>query len=229
MNIRAESVLLEPASRVYFYTVDATRVDPAAGELNFHGYDQESTITWRGVVYHPWAIEISGLGKDGERPASPTLTVGNMRGVITTLCSQFDDLIGSVFTRRSTSVKYLDAVNFPGGNPTADPNQRYPDEVWFIEQKDYEDPSTVKWKLSSALDFQGIVLPTGTIVANQCASRYRSAECGYAGPPVAKYDDTPTNDPFLDNCSRRVSGCKMRFGADNPLPYNSFPSAVLVR
>lgn len=230
MNIRAESVLLEPSARVYLYTVDASPVEPAAGELNFHGYHQEESIFWRGVEYKAWPIQAEGFSKEGDRPVTPTLTVANLRGAITDLCSQFDDLVGALFIRHSTQVKYLDPVNFPGGvNPTADPQEAYPDEVWFLEQKDHEDFQTVRWKLSSALDFNGVQLPGRTIVANQCFFKYRSPECSYAGPPVAKYDDTPTTDPFLDNCSRKVSGCKLRFGADNPLPYGSFPSAGLVR
>lgn len=229
MNIRADSVLLEPGSRIYLYNLDATNISPLAGELNFHGYRNDGPIVWRGVTYSPWAVETDGFEKGGDRPASPTLTVGNMGGAITAMCSQFDDLIGAVFTRHSTLSKYLDPVNFPGGNPTANPNEAYPDEIWFIEQKEHHDHLAVKWKLSSALDFNGVMLPRRMIVANQCGWRYRSPECSYAGPPVAKYDDTPTNDPMLDDCSRRVSGCKLRFGANNPLPYGSFPAAGLIR
>lgn len=229
MSIRADSVLLEPGSRVRLYTLDATRIDPAAGMLNFHGYNQEGPIIWRGEQYEPWPIEAEGFEKTGDKPPTPSLTVANIGGAITALCLQFDDLVGAVLTIKSTLTKYLDAVNFPGGNPTADPGEHHPDEIWFLERKEFEDDTTVKWSLSSALDFNGVVLPRRIITANRCWWQYRSAECGYAGPAVAKYDDSPTSDPLLDDCSRRVSGCKLRFGEDEPLPYGSFPAAGLMR
>lgn len=229
MSIRADSVLLEPGSEVRLYTLDATGIDPAAGVLNFHGHRGDGVIVWKGVSYDPWSVEASGFERSGDRPATPSIAVGNVGGSITSLCLLYDDLIGAVLTERGTLVKYLDEVNFPEGNPTADPDEEFPDEIWFIDQKEHEDPTMVKWKLASALDFNGASLPGRIIVANQCWWRYRSAECGYAGPPVAKYDDTPTDNIHEDNCSRRESGCKLRFGADEPLPYGSFPAAGLIR
>ena len=229
MTIRSDSQILEPGSRVRLFSLDATVIDPAAGTLNFHPYNQEGPIFWQGVEYAAWPIETEGFEKTGDRPPTPSLTVANVGQAITAMCLQYDDLVGAILTRKTTLSKYLDAVNFDGGNPGANPNEHYPDEVWFLDRKESEDRYTVKWSLSSALDFNGVVLPGRIIVANQCSWQYRSAECGYAGGPVAKYDDTPTSNPALDNCSRRPSGCKLRFGADNPLPYGSFPAAGLMR
>lgn len=229
MNIKAQSALLEPGSEVLFYTIDGSRISSEAGILNFHGYTNDGVIVWQGTEYHPWPVEVGGLAKHGDRPPQPTLAVGNVNGTITALCSLYDDLIGATLTIRGTLVKYLDAVNFPEGNPTADPNEHYPDDIWFLDRKDHQDRSVVKWTLSSALDFNGVALPRRIIVANQCWWQYRGADCGYAGPPVARADDTPTTNPAEDNCSRRESGCKLRFGADNELPYGSFPAAGLVR
>jgi lambda family phage minor tail protein L len=42
---------------------------------------------------------------------------------------------------------------------------------------------------------------------------------------VADENDTPTSDSAKDKCSHRISGCKLRFGAGNPLPFNGFPNA----
>lgn len=67
-------------------------------------------------------------------------------------------------------------------------------------------------------------------MANICPWGYRSPECGYTGGPVAKADDTPTSDPALDDCSHRVSGCRLRFGSDPAgLPFGGMPAAALVR
>lgn len=229
MSIRADSALLEPGSKVEFYTIDGSRISSEAGILNFHGHKNDGVIVWQGTEYHPWPVEIAGLAKQGDRPPQPTLAVGNVAGTITSLCALYDDLIGATLTIRSTLVKYLDAVNFPEGNANADPDEHFPDDVWFLDRKDHHDRALVKWTLASALDFNGVQLPRRVIVSNLCWWQYRSAECGYAGPPVAKADDTPTTNPIEDQCSRKESGCKLRFGADNELPYGSFPAAGLVR
>lgn len=229
MTIRADSQLLEPGSKIKLFKLDGSVIDPAAGVLLFHPYKQEGVIIWQGEEYHPWTMEAEGFAKSGDRPATPTLSAANEGGALTALCLQFDDLIGAVLTVKSTMVKYLDAANFPEGNSTANPNEQFPDEIWFLDRKEYEDQTLVKWSLSSALDFNGVSLPGRLIVANQCQWLYRSAECGYAGPPVAKYDDTPTSNPALDDCSRRTSGCKLRFGEHGELPYGSFPAAGLIR
>lgn len=230
MTIHEDSVLLEPGNRVYLYEVNASVIDVAAGMLHFHGYKTDKIITWRGVQYHPYPIEVQGFSRTGDKPPTPSLTVANLDGAITAMCLMYDDLVGAILTVRSTMVKYLDGVNFEGGvNPTEDLSEQYPDEIWYLDRKEHEDYRSVKWSLSSALDFNGILLPRRVIVANQCAWRYRSPECSYAGPPVAKYDDTPTSDPALDDCSRTVNGCKLRFGEFGELPYGSFPSSGMVR
>jgi lambda family phage minor tail protein L len=230
MTIEADSALLEPGNRLQFMVLDATMINPTAGILYFHGYNQEGKITWQGRDYFPWPLEATGFQRTTERPPTPTLAVSNINGSITSLCLMYEDLVGAVLTVKSTLAKYLDAVNFPGGvNPTASPTEEFPDEIWYIERKESEDRQTVKWNLSSALDFNGVQLPRRLIVANMCYWKYRSAECSYAGGPVADIHDNPTSNPALDDCSRKVSGCKKRFGDNNPLPYGSFPAAGLMR
>ncbi|PNQ53697.1 phage minor tail protein L, partial [Vibrio agarivorans] len=58
---------------------------------------------------------------------------------------------------------------------------------------------------------------------------YRGASCGYTGPPVAKEDGTPTNDPSLDQCGGRLSDCKLRFGDHGELPFGGFPGSSLIQ
>ena len=36
-------------------------------------------------------------------------------------------------------------------------------------------------------------------------------------------------DAAKDKCGGRLTSCKLRFGANNPLPYGSFPAAGLIR
>ena len=49
--------------------------------------------------------------------------------------------------------KYLD------GQPEADPDEHFPIEIWYVEQKLSENNEYVEFELSSALDFSGKQLP----------------------------------------------------------------------
>ena len=40
--------------------------------------------------------------------------------------------------------------------------------------------------------------------------------------------DEATDNPAFDSCSRRVSGCKCRFGEETALPFGGFPSASMM-
>lgn len=120
-----------------------------------------------------------------------------------------------------------------GYNPTADPNEHFQDEVWFIERKTSEDKETVEFELTTAIDLNGEQLPGRQIIAGVCGALirggYRGPYCGYTGPAVADANDVPTTDPSRDQCSGLVRGCKLRYGADKPLPYGGFPAAGLLR
>jgi lambda family phage minor tail protein L len=219
---------LEPGGLVELFELDATRI---GGQLAlFHGHMHVGTVTWKGQQYAPWPItaegfEVSGAGKQ----PTPALRVGNVDGSISALCIALGDLVGAQITRRRTLTKYLDAINFPDGNPSADPDEEFPPETWLIERKSHEDSEFVEFELSSPLDFDGEQLPRRQIIPNLCVSQYRGSECGYVGGPCADVNDVPTDDPSKDRCSQSLRGCKLRFGANNPLPYGGFPAAGLIR
>lgn len=227
MSIATDVQRLEPGREVTVYVLDATAI--GAGVLRFHAHLQAGPLWWQGQEYAPWPVKAEGFALTSDKPPMPTVTVANIDGAIGALCAAFDDLVGATFIRKRTLAKYLDAANFPGGNPDADPTEHYPDEVWYVERKASETKETLVFELASAMDFNGVQLPRRQIIANQCTWQYRSAECGYAGGPVADINDTPTSDAGLDNCSRKLSGCKLRFGAGGELPFGGFPAAGLVR
>jgi lambda family phage minor tail protein L len=227
VTLTADVQTLEPGALVELFEIDATAI--SGDLLRFHGYTQVGDITWQGNVFSPWPIDAQGFEMQPTQPPMPLLTVANIDGSITAACLAYQDMVGAVVIRHRTLGKYLDAVNFGGTNPTADPTQELPPDRWYIERKAQENNTTVQFELSSALDFGGVQLPRRTIIANQCPWAYRSAECSYTGGPVAKIDDTPTSDPTLDVCGKRLSSCKLRFGANNPLPYGGMPAAALTR
>lgn len=213
---------LEVGEIIELFEVDATVL---GGEIyRFHGYATENVITWQGIEYSPWPLEASGFAMTGQgRMPTPTLKLGNVGGFITALVVFFNDLVGATVIRRRTLGKYLD------GRPDADPTEEFPPELWYVEQKAGEDSETVIFELSSALNFQGVQLPRRQIIANNCPWRYRGADCGYTGPPVADEYDVITTDAARDKCGKRVNSCKLRFGENEPLSYGGFPAAGLTR
>lgn len=231
MAIESDIQSLEPGSRIVLFEVDATSLN--ADQLFFHAHLQSGPIFWQGQQYDPWPIECEGFERNTSQTPTPTLRVSNIDGTITALCLLFDDLVGSRVIRRQTLKQYLDAENFPDGNPNADPNEHFPDEIWYIERKSGENNEVVQFELASAADLNGASVPGRQIIANACTwilrGGYRGPYCGYNGPPVADINDNPTSDPSLDVCGGRVGSCKLRWGENEPLTYGSFPAASLIR
>lgn len=231
---------LTPGNLVELFELDARAI---GGDIErYHNY-MDGPIVWQGNTYQPWAIETQGFERtgDGQQP-TPSLTVGNIgidadgneiTGVVSALCLALDDLVGARLTRKRTFAKYLDAVNFPEGNPSADPNEHFPDELWIIAQKAAETASAVSFTLSSPLQFDGMRIPSRQIIANICGwatkaapeGGYRGAWCGYTGSAMFDKDGNPVADPALDECGYRVSDCKLRFGENQPLSYGGFPTS----
>ena len=227
MTLTADIQTLEPGALVELFELDALAI--SGDLLRFHAYTKVGSIWWQGEEYKPWPISAEGFELQPSKPPMPILTVANIDGTITAACLAYQDLVGATVVRHRTLGKYLDAVNFGGINPTADPTQELPPDRWYIERKSAETNTVVQFELSSALDFGSVQLPRRVIIANQCSWTYRSAECGYTGGPVADSNDTATSDPAHDVCGKRLSSCKLRFGEKNPLPYGGFPAAALTR
>lgn len=194
--------------------------------LRFHagtnGYN--ANVIWQGNTYTAWPLQGTDFAVSGNNgaPPRPKLVVGNFGGAISALCRQFDDLLGAKLIRRRTLAKYLDAVNFPDGNPTANAGEEYQPQTWIVTRKVNEAPAVVEFELGSPLDVSGVALPRRQAIASTCMWRYRSGECGYAGGPVADVFDTPTSQASLDQCSHTLRGCRARFGGGE-LPFGGFP------
>ena len=227
MGISADVQKLEPGEWIELLTVDLTEI--GGGVMRYHPYTQLGPIWWQGKEFNPVPYEASGFALTADQPPQPKLVVGNVNRAVTLLCQMFEDMVGAKVIRHRTLGKYLDAVNFTGGNAQANPNEHLPDDVWYIERKLEESPEGVQFELSTGANLAGMKVPFRQINADHCTWGYRSAECSYAGPPVATIDDQPTTNPALDRCSKRPSGCKKRFGENSPLPIGCFPAAGLSR
>lgn len=230
-EIAKEVQKMNPDAMVTLYELDGTML--GADSLYFHGELVEGPITWQGVIYDPWPIEGSDFARTSEQQPQPKLSVANLDGRITQLNMRFDDMVGAVIRRTQTFVKFLDEVNFPEGNPSADPTAHLPQEVWYVERKSSETREAVTYELVSAFDFGSVRLPRRQIIANYCTWKsvggYRGPYCGYTGGPVAEIDGTPTDDMNLDNCGGKLSDCRMRDWPDKVLNFGGFPAAGLAR
>jgi lambda family phage minor tail protein L len=146
-------------------------------------------------------MQIDGIEANGDGTAvRPTLSVGNVSGRITALCLAFEDLLEFNLTMRHTLGTYLDAANFPAGNPNADPTQETI-EVWYIDQKTNVDGGTVSWELASPGDVGNESIGRqATTLCHWCLTGgYRGPNCGYTGPYVTK-DGIFTDNSELDEC-----------------------------
>lgn len=229
--IESDVQKLNPGAIVDLFELDATTIGGTVlrwhNGVNTLGND----VMWQGHSYARIPVEATGFVRTGKGAMPrPTIKVANVTGLVGALARELNDLAGAKVTRRRTFVKYLDAVNFAGGvNPQADPNVGFPDEVWFVDRKASENGIFLEFELSAAFDVQGVKLPRRQCIQNVCGFGYRSPECGYAGGPVADKNDVPTSNPALDQCGKRLTSCKLRFGQYEPLSTGAFPGVGLVR
>ncbi|WP_353188548.1 phage minor tail protein L [Pseudomonas sp.] len=214
MNYNADIQKLEPGNQIRLFELDATRL--GANLWRFHGHAQEGDIVWQGQLYSPLQITAKGFDIRGDgRPAAPTLQIANeldgVRGAIAALCLQFRDLAGAKFTVIETFRHYLDAANFPDGNPTASNQSRK--NIWYIEQKTEETLDSLTFSMSSPTDMEGQMLPSQQITKLcrwACRGGYRGEACAYTGAAMFTKKNEPTDNPAIDQCGGWWSSCKLR-------------------
>ncbi|EFF6684320.1 phage minor tail protein L [Escherichia coli] len=200
------------------------------GVIRFHcganGYYGD--VIWQGIPYNSYPIEATGFEMKNEGVYSrPQMAVANIGGMITGMNNDYNDLLGLRVTRHQVAVKYLDAINFPNGNPEADPSIEAV-SIYVIEAMSEENPDQVQYELATPVDADKAVIPGRTILADVCQWQYRGDGCGYNGGAVATDKDIPTSDISQDKCSHRLTGCRMRFPRPNPLPISCFPGSSKV-
>lgn len=234
MTVASDIQKPDPGTLVELFTLDATGI--GGDVFNFHAGTNGlgNDVVWQGVTYVRYPVEAEGFDwKSQGTAARPKLRASNIGGVLGSAIRAHDDLVGAKITRKRTFVRYLDAVNFAEGNPYADPNVAFSDDIYFVDRKSAENLVLIEWELASAMDLAGVKLPSRQIIANTCPWKYRGPDCGYVGGPVATYADIATSDPAEDQCGHRLASCRKRFatsnGGDGVLRFGGFPAAGLVR
>jgi len=187
-------------------------------------------IVFASNTYVRLPVEATGFDytSSGSLPR-PTLRISNLFSDMTTLLllvnatTPGNDLGGATVRRIRTLKKFLD------GEAAADPNARFPTEIWYVDRKSNENRDLVEFELASKFDLAGVMLPQRQIIANVCQWQYRGAECGYTGSNYWNVNDQAVGTLAADVCGKRVESCKLRFGATAELPFGSFPGAGLTQ
>jgi lambda family phage minor tail protein L len=135
-SITSEIQKLEPSAIIELFVLDASAF--GGDVLRFHAGTNglRQNLVWQGNTYTAFPVQASGfdMSGNGQLPR-PKLQVANITGAISLLVLTYDDMLGAKITRKRTLVKYLDAVNFPGGtNPTADSTAEFADDVFENHQ-----------------------------------------------------------------------------------------------
>lgn len=250
MSINADYQKLEPGNAVRLFDVDGSAFG-VSDVLRFHSHNIPHTeaeilaaggdesklpaksVWWQGEEYKAWPCQIEGMeSSTSGSGAQPKLSVANLDGSITALCLHYDDLLQAKVTIHDTLAQYLDARNFPDGNPSADPTQEKL-QVYYIDSKSSETNQVVEFTLSSPIDLQGLMLPTRQLhsMCTWCIrGKYRMGDgCDYAGTRYFDDKNNPVDDPSLDKCSGTLRGCELRFGENEELPFGGFPGTSLIR
>ena len=222
MSLKLDAKKQNVAALVDLYVLDLNSIGLGQVYYFYPGTDANNQpVTYQGSTYTPWPIEMTGFEKRGTGSESrPKARISNDLGTITAQLLTHDDLIGATIKRRRTLKTYL-INNIPD----------YVEELYFVEQKVVENATYVEFDMANAMDFVDKQLPGRIAVANACPWRYKSTAngsgCSWAGTDSSKWFDSngnSVNSAAMDNCGKRVTDCKLRFGANNELDFGGFPS-----
>jgi lambda family phage minor tail protein L len=226
-SIQEQLYKLEPSAIIELFQMELTlAVNGVDTTFYYHAGTNELTadIVFSGITYAATPIEVDGfeMTTKGTLPR-PTMRVANANSAISALLVLYNPLQAKV-TRIRTCKKFLDAVNFSGGNPTADPTAKFEDEIWYIDRVSQENPELVEFELTSKLDLLNLTLPRRQVLEH-CPWKYRGSECGYQGKRYFDVNDKSTT-AANDQCGKRYTSCALRFTSGN-LPFGGFPGARL--
>jgi len=229
-SMSAELQLAAPSAVIELFELQLNTAQHGVNTLyRFHAgtnLNSNGEIVFGGNNFTRMPLEADGFEwtGNGQLPR-PRIRVSNIMGTITALLLSLPNgLEGAKVTRRRTQARYLDAVNFPGGvSPyTPDPLAEWPREVYYIDRRANENREVVEFELACSFDLAGVRAPKRQCV-NLCQWIYRSSECSYTGTNYFDVNDAAVATAAEDVCGKRLDSCKIRFGANNDLPFGSYP------
>ena len=228
-SIQEQIQSLEPSAIIELFQLQLTAaVNGVDAVFYYHAGTNSLTadVVFNSITYAATPIEMEGfeVSSKGTMPR-PTMRVANATGAISALLLAYNPLQAKI-TRIRTCKKFLDAVNFSGGNPTADPTAKFMDDVYYIDRVSKENLQLVEFEMTSKLDLMNLQLPNRQIM-EYCPWRYRGAECGYRGTAYFDVNDNAVNTSAADVCGKRFYSCKIRFESQgiSDFPHGGFPGS----
>jgi lambda family phage minor tail protein L len=187
----ARSLLdIQPTAVLEFFRIYPDTVEKPDIFIPIHGGSIfGNNVTWQGVEYIPVPVEGEGFEINGNgQLARPKIRMANKDFLITSLLQNNSDFKNAKIVRKRTFLKYLDDVNFDGGNPfgSQDFTAEISNETFLIGQKTAENKVFVEFELTSPLDLENFEVTHRKILAKYCYWSYRGHGCNYAGIPVEK-------------------------------------------
>lgn len=231
MPVNADIQRLVPGALVSLFDIDMTVL--GGGILRYApGTLQDAAVRWRGNAYIAMPIIADGFETAGRgQLPTPSLTIAR-ETLIAAAVVTFDDLRGAKVIRWRTFRSYLD------GQPTSDANAHFNPDIFKIERKIKQNKTMIQWQLSADIDQQGKMIPGRIATRGHCPWIYRfwtgggfsysssPHVCPYAGNRYFESNGTPTGNPALDRCGKRLTDCQKRF-YPGPIPYGGFPGIQL--
>jgi lambda family phage minor tail protein L len=233
-DLRSELHKLDPDTRVDLYELDASNVG-VSSIYRFTTTKTDEPLTWSGASFPYFPAEVSGyeLTAQGSLP-EPTISVPVVLSPFAGLVVSAGDLLGATLIRYRTFARFLD------DGATPDATAVMPADVYTIEQKTSHTKTYITFKLAAALDKQGWVIPRRQSIKNICTHTYRKWDvtlqrfdytgvtCPYTGTSKYTLGDEATTLAIQDACGKRITSCKLRFGATAELPTRAFPGLTRV-
>ena len=221
---------LTPDARITLYELDLTPV----GDTDIRRFSTSSnvgsTVGFGGEVYTVVNLKSSGFELKSQGAASrPTVKIANAGSLVSALAQEFGDLRGMKFTRIQTFRRFLDDGAEPDGTAWLTRDE------YFINRRVASNRVFVEYELVSVLDQEGKVLPGRQCMRDYCSHLYRvwdpvavdfdytKATCPYVDALYFTRKGVSTSDPTLDDCGRKLSDCRKRFGQFGILPTRAFP------
>ena len=116
-NTLNETTKTEQSARIDLWEIDLTAFGGQRYYFSNEANEKGETVTWQGRKYDVYPIQGTGFDLVGKgTSARPTLAVSNLFGMVTGLAADMQSLVGATVVRHVVYARFLDAVNFTGGN-----------------------------------------------------------------------------------------------------------------
>ncbi|MFP8968565.1 phage minor tail protein L [Pokkaliibacter sp. CJK22405] len=226
--IARESQQLEQDAIVELFEIDATAYGQGTLRWTTGPIDGEP-VMFGGVEFAPMPIKAEGFSWSGQGSIpQPTLTVSAINPAVIALVIGNNDILGCEVRRLCTFARHLDQ----GSDP--DPDALFPVDHYTVSRKTSHTRESIEFQLAAKLDQQGIKLPRRKVLKGFCSHsyrywdsaagvfRYENVTCPYSGEGCWN----PQGEAVAaadDECGRKLSDCKLRFGSNGILPTRAFP------